>query len=224
MLNMSSLTNLIALSVMFFSFFIVGREGELIWSTGVFALSGGITNWLAIHMLFEKVPGLYGSGVIPNRFEEFKAGIRSMIVNEFFSIEKLENFFKGGGEHAVFDPDSLDYDRLFNSFVEAVNESSLGSMLAMFGGPTVLDPLKEPIKLKIREMAVEMFSGNGSFLDSEKIKGKIEGIIDSRLGELSPQGVKLIVQDMIRSHLGWLVVWGGVFGGLIGFLVEFLGG
>ena len=24
------------------------------------------------HMLFEKVPGLYGSGVIPARFEDFK--------------------------------------------------------------------------------------------------------------------------------------------------------
>ena len=28
-------------------------------------LSGGLTNWLAVHMLFEKVPLLYGSGAIP---------------------------------------------------------------------------------------------------------------------------------------------------------------
>ena len=40
-----------------------------------FALSGGITNWIAIHMLFEKIP-FYGSGVIPKRFEEFKTGIK----------------------------------------------------------------------------------------------------------------------------------------------------
>ena len=52
---------------------------------GLFALSGGLTNWLAIHMLFEKVPLLYGSGVIPNRFEDFKNGIKNLIMNEFFS-------------------------------------------------------------------------------------------------------------------------------------------
>jgi uncharacterized membrane protein YheB (UPF0754 family) len=28
--------------------------------------------------------------------------------------------------------------------------------------------------------------------------------------------VKELVQNLIKEHLGWLVVWGGVFGGLIG--------
>jgi hypothetical protein len=36
------------------------------------------------------------------------------------------------------------------------------------------------------------------------------------LQELTPEQVKLIVQKMIRQHLGWLVVWGGVIGGLMG--------
>ena len=36
-------------------------------------------------MLFEKVPGLYGSGVVPSRFEEFKEGIRSLIMTQFFT-------------------------------------------------------------------------------------------------------------------------------------------
>ena len=46
---------------------------------GLFALSGGLTNWLAIHMLFERIPFLYGSGVIPERFEDFKQGIASSL-------------------------------------------------------------------------------------------------------------------------------------------------
>ena len=33
--------------------------------------------------------------------------------------------------------------------------------------------------------------------------------------------VKEIIQKMIRSHLGWLVVWGGVFGSLIGLASSF---
>jgi hypothetical protein len=34
--------------------------------------------------------------------------------------------------------------------------------------------------------------------------------------------VKEIMQQMIRDHLGWLVVWGGVFGGLIGLVTTFI--
>ena len=61
---------------------------------GSFALSGGLTNWLAIHMLFEKVPILYGSGVIPERFEDFKQGIRELILTEFFQYHRSINFLK----------------------------------------------------------------------------------------------------------------------------------
>ncbi|MBB1382711.1 DUF445 domain-containing protein, partial [Shewanella sp. SR41-2] len=31
-----------------------------------------------------------------------------------------------------------------------------------------------------------------------------------------------IIQDMIKTHLGWLVVWGGVFGGIIGAVAALL--
>ena len=36
-------------------------------------------------MLFDRVPLLYGSGVIPRRFNEFKQGIKDLILNEFFT-------------------------------------------------------------------------------------------------------------------------------------------
>ena len=67
-MNKSMITNLIALVTV-----LAGYLGEqpIVFTMGLFALSGAITNWLAVHMLFEKVPLLYGSGVIPARFEEF---------------------------------------------------------------------------------------------------------------------------------------------------------
>ena len=113
---------------------------------GLFALSGGLTNWIAIHMLFEKVPFLYGSGVIPNRFEDFKNGIKNLIMNEFF-IYYLEKFLKNKTDQAGDDIiKNLDYDKIFVKLVEAIEESSLGSMLGMLGGKKALDPLKEPVK------------------------------------------------------------------------------
>jgi len=83
MINMSGWTNLIALLLTIAGYFIP-KYGEVVTATGAFALSGAFTNWIAIYMLFDKVPYLYGSGVIPMRFEEFKSGIKHLIVTEFF--------------------------------------------------------------------------------------------------------------------------------------------
>jgi predicted alpha/beta superfamily hydrolase len=32
--------------------------------------------------------------------------------------------------------------------------------------------------------------------------------------------VKELVEEMIRTHLGWLIVWGNLFGGLIGLICQ----
>lgn len=77
-MNKSILTNLIATIVLAVGW---GLQNDLIMMVGLFALSGALTNWLAIHMLFEKVPGLVGSGVIPARFEEFKVAIKTLMID-----------------------------------------------------------------------------------------------------------------------------------------------
>ncbi len=199
---------------------------------GVFALSGAITNWIAIHMLFERVPFLYGSGVIPAHFEEFKRGIQDLIMRQFFTQENIERFLQREEDSAQqlfnVEPllDRLDYDKLFQGLVEAISESSFGSMLAMVGGVEALEPLKEPFCKKIRLTLVEMTESDAFIealhegINAHQISGDlvndIEEIVEKRLDELTPDMVKNIIQRMIKEHLGWLVVWGGVFGGLIG--------
>jgi len=77
--NKSIVTNLIALILTLVGYFL---GNHLLFTIGLFALSGAITNWLAVHMLFEKVPFLYGSGVIPARFEDFKIAIRHLMMEQ----------------------------------------------------------------------------------------------------------------------------------------------
>ena len=95
MINKSLATNTIA-----FLFAVLGQYSpyypDVLFSVGIFAFSGAITNWLAVHMLFEKIPFLYGSGVIPNRFEEFKEGIRHLIMSQFFTAENIGKFMNEG--------------------------------------------------------------------------------------------------------------------------------
>ncbi|GIS36739.1 MAG: hypothetical protein Ct9H90mP8_1590 [Pseudomonadota bacterium] len=86
-------TNLAALILTLSSIWAVEPWKQSLLQTGLFALSGAVTNWLAIHMLFERVPGLYGSGIIPLHFEDFKRGIHDLIMKQFFSKGKTWSDF-----------------------------------------------------------------------------------------------------------------------------------
>lgn len=224
MINKSILTNIVTLLITIYGSISPIYSAE-IFMAGLFGLSGGLTNWLAIHMLFEKVPFLLGSGVIPLRFKEFKEGIRNLIMHEFFSSKSIEHFAKEKKSSANDIIEKIDYEEIYKKFVEAIKESPLGSMLEMVGGEKALEPLKNPLKKKIKETISELMLNHfeNESASSNKFKDEIESIIDSRLNELSPEHVKTIIKDIIHKHLGWLVVWGGVFGFMIGLILGFLG-
>ena len=226
MFNKSLTTNLVALVIIAIGY-TSPVYSEIIYMTGLFALSGGVTNWLAIHMLFEKVPFFYGSGVIPSRFKEFKLGIKQLVMNEFFTPENIETFMGKQSEAFATDmKDAIDFDRVFTGLVEAIEGSSMGSMLGMVGGKKALEPLKEPVTMKLQEIMLEM-KDKASAVSEEKsltssLLFRVEQIVDQRLDELTPVQVKNIIQEMIRKHLGWLVVWGGAVGGFIGLGVSII--
>ncbi|MDE1331968.1 DUF445 domain-containing protein [Vibrio aestuarianus] len=227
-MNKSLVTNIIALVLLGAGYQL---DNQIALYAGLFAFSGAITNWLAIHMLFEKVPGLYGSGVIPARFEEFKAAIKNLMMEQFFTESNIDRFLNKemtGSKTLNLEPviAKVDFNPTFDSLVEVIAQSSFGGMLAMFGGTEALQPLKQPFVEKMQQSVVDISQSDSvkqalkEQLESpammEEIKANIENIIDQRLNELTPKLVKEMVQKMIKQHLGWLVVWGGVFGGLIG--------
>lgn len=227
MMNKSLITNVVSLLLIAIGY-MSPVYSEHIKTMGLYSFSGAITNWLAIHMLFEKVPGLYGSGIITERFQEFKVGIRSLVMNQFFTKENFEKFMSESSssilkieEDTVME--TIDFDKVFEKLKEAIMESSFGGMLGMFGGPSALDGLKPQFEAKFREIIADIIKDENFIKNltskSEASGGVFESIqelVDGRLDELTPRMVKDIIQDMIKVHLGWLVVWGGVFGALIG--------
>jgi len=231
-MNKSLLTNVIAATVCGGTYACPEFTGkQTLFLSGLFALSGALTNWLAVHMLFEKVPGFYGSGIITLRFEEFKAGIRSLIMENFFTEENFARVSREALPHEI-EPDlvmdKIDLDRMFDGFVSVVKASSFGSMLDMFGGTEALEPLRDPFKGEFKGQlsgilsSIDISSLIQQETDFETFKSRIGNMVDVRLNELTPKHVKEIIADMIRQHLGWLVVWGGVFGAFIGFLSTLL--
>ncbi|EGU45789.1 DUF445 family protein [Vibrio splendidus] len=229
-MNKSVLTNVIALALLAGGY---TTANQYLLYAGLFAFSGAITNWLAIHMLFEKVPGLYGSGVIPARFEEFKAAIKQLMMEQFFTESNIDRFLSSemsGGQSLNLEPviKKIDFNPAFDSLINVIENSQFGGMLAMFGGTEALEPMKAPFVEKMQESVIEISKSDSvknaikEELESpammDEIKENIEAIIDQRLNELTPKLVKEMVQTMIKKHLGWLVVWGGVFGGVIGLI------
>lgn len=231
--NKSLLTNLVSLALIGIGY-ISPLYGHNLKTMGLYAFSGAITNWLAIHMLFEKVPGLYGSGIITERFQEFKAAIRNLIMNQFFTKENFEKFMSNNSSGLIKIEEetimqSIDFDKVFNKLKGAILESPFGGMLNMFGGAAALEPLKPQFEVKFKEIISEMLADENfiknltqSGESSVSLSSSVEEMVEGRLNELTPQMVKEIIQEMIREHLGWLVVWGGVFGALIGLVTTFI--
>lgn len=226
-LNKSFITNVLALALVLLSF-VTPIYSSILLYTGLFALSGAITNQLAIYMLFEKVPFLYGSGIITLKFEEFKKSIKELIMGQFFTKEQLDNFFKSEETKIDISPiiENTDFAPAYEALKASVMESSFGGMLSMFGGEKALEPLKKSFVKRLKSSVVaitktEAFnkvlerSLSSSTVSDDLIK-KIERLVDARLDELTPVMVKEIIKNMIKEHLSWLVLWGGVFGGLLG--------
>jgi len=227
MINKSLITNLVSIFIICIGYF-YKDEYSFILLTGVFALSGSITNWIAVHMLFEKIPFLYGSGVILDRFEDIKLGIKNLILQELFTETQINNFLldsnEGVSEKII---EKIDFDKVFIGLVEAIEGSQLGGMLAMVGGRKALDPLKEPFTKKLKVIIEDFITDNTSNVanadTTASLLHKIENILDARLADLSPEDIKNIIQRMIKEHLGWLVVWGGFFGGFLGLVLSPIG-
>jgi uncharacterized membrane protein YheB (UPF0754 family) len=225
------MTNIISLIVTILGYAI---HNEILFMIGVFAFR----NSLAIHMLFEKVPFLYGSGVIENKFSQFKISIHNLIMNQFFTQEALNRFFETEVNSAK---NSIDFEKIltktdfspaYESLKESVMQSSFGGMLSMFGGEAALEPLRDPFTQKLQKSIISITSSEAfQNVLNEAIKSpdfsndvyeKLSLIVNTRLEELTPKMVKDIIQEMIEEHLGWLVIWGAVLGALIGYASTFV--
>ncbi len=235
MIRTKSLTvNMAAALLIGASFLLPEHYAVYFLSTGLFALSGALTNHLAIHMLFERVPFLYGSGVIVLRFESFKSSIKQLMMAQFFTREQLDGFFAKEEKQIDLAPviERTDFSVAYDALAKTVMESSFGGMLGMFGGDKALEGLREPFTAKMKSAVLHITASEAfkaelqnSLQDSslsQDMLDAIEDVIDARLEEVTPEMVKEMVLELMREHLGWLVVWGGVVGGAFGLLSALL--
>jgi uncharacterized membrane protein YheB (UPF0754 family) len=206
-------TNLISLGLVVGSFFISQTFSNHLFYIGLFALSGSLTNQIAIHMLFNRVPLLYGSGIIELKFEDLKLSIRRVILEEFLSIDRIKT------QKINITPtiEKLDFSTSFDALLDSIVESKFAAMISLIGGVQALEALREPFTKRLKSSLIKL-SDKVEFQVGDSFSNNIDSIVQERLNELTPNMVKQMLLDIMREYLGWLVVWGGVFGGLIGFI------
>lgn len=227
-MDKSLLTNVVSVLLCGVGLLLPGFAGELVLTTGLYAVSGAVTNWMAIYMLFEKVPGFYGSGVIPARFSEFRAGIRTMMMEQFFNADNVGKVMAAATDGKALADTLLprvDFNRAFDGLTDIILQSSFGTALSMFGGARALQPLREPFVGRMQEFLRSVAEDREVLAEiaghsTDALLLRVEGIVDQRLQQMTPALVKQIMQQMIERHLGWLVVWGGVVGALMGLAVA----
>jgi len=199
-----------------------GREScsyMFVLGTGLFAVSGGVTNWVAIKMLFNKVPGLYGTGIIPGKFKEIRLVLKNVVMTNFFDETYLNFYLK----------DKVLKVDLEGKLTEFLNSDKLGAVLeAVLGDDAkIMVPIVRPflqktgvslapvLKEKIRKMDL--------MNDLESVNKQIDDMLTTRLEELTPEKVKLLLSEVMKEHLYWLIIWGNVFGGILGLISTAIG-
>jgi len=229
-----------------------GTAREFVVAMALFAFSGGITNALAVKMLFDRIPGLIGSGVIPARFREIRTKVKQLILEHFFDQDHLQQYFKDfegdvgwqkylkgttrsrGPLAGVIEKqwDKLTAPEVVQPMIdqqmEKLLDSSVGGMLLMVGVETVKPAVNQFVSSFVASLQTKVLESASQFgeeelgveLDEEKviedIRVNVDRLLEKKLEQLDAGTVKRMMEEVIRHHLGWLVVWGNVFGGLLG--------
>lgn len=163
-------------------------------SISLYGLSGSITNSLAIKMIFDKIPFIWGSGIIEKNFSLFQVKLKETL---------MEHLFNQG-----FKLESLDVEMVADRLHEQLQHSQL-AMITKFITPLALTEL-------LKEMDLP------SIISQSLPPKMLESFITQQVQKLSPNDVKSLILKIMDEHLEWLIIWGAAFGVAIGLLSYLL--
>lgn len=213
-------------------------------SFGLFGFSGGITNWLAVKMLFDKIGVepyyLWGSGVIPRQFIAIREAVKNMILKMFFDRTFMQRYLNDRAKGMLEGVDlgaklksamaEPKFDGILEEKLTELSTKPEGMLIAtispMFGGMKGMVPVLKPFLASFGEellkVIVERFDVD-ELVSIDTVLREIELLLNEKLKMITPEMVKELLEEVIHEHLGWLVVWGNIFGGAIGLISAIVG-
>eukprot|EP00944_MAST-04C_sp_MAST-4C-sp1_P003564 g3564.t1 len=242
-----SVSNYITFVILLISVFLYAAVGKVqpipyILSFGLFGFAGGFTNWLAVKMLFDKIPFLYGSGVIPRQFKEIRETVKTTIMATFFDEQYLGTYLndrskdllgkidlEGRIKKIVDDPSTEELIAAKLQEMAATPEGAFLAMVPMMMPGMTMRSIAALMKPALAGFATEMATKMKDsfditeFVSVDNVRDEIDALMTEKLQELTPPIVKKLMEDVIREHLGWLIIWGNIFGGALGLISQAVG-
>lgn len=207
---------------------------EVLMAAGLFGFTGGVTNWVGLKLIFNRIPGLFFSGAISKNFVTARKLMANFILEEFFSPSQVRTYVKDKkssylkAEHIDNQLekllDSRRAENMIHEQLDVLMGTPEGLRLRMLGVTKAkLAPLVKPQLLKFKTQIVPLVLSSMESVDllnADHLREQIVDLISSRTHELSAQQVKQLVEDAVYRHLSWIVFWGSVLGAFVGCAAE----
>ena len=179
------------------------------------ALTGWITNWIAVKMLFHpKEPKnfflLKVQGVFPKRQSIMAEKLGHIVASELFSIDDVVEKMKSSENKDVF----IFIEKKIDDFINVKLLESM-PMLAMF----LNDDLKNKIKSTLLKEITEVIPG---VIDSyaHKLKSEIDvkSVVYDKVVNFSSDKLEEILYSIMKKEFKFIELLGGLLGFIIGFI------
>ena len=179
------------------------------------ALTGWITNWVAVKMLFHpKEPKNFlffkVQGVFPKRQKAMAEKLGHIVASELFSIDDVVEKMKSSDNSEIFGF----VEQKIDDFINAKLPSSM-PMLAMF----LNDDLKNKIKTTLLQEISQVIPG---VIDSyaKKLKNEIDvkSIVYEKVVNFSSDKLEDILYSIMKKEFKFIELLGGILGFIIGLI------
>lgn len=192
----------------------------LIYSLPVLAaLTGWVTNYLAIKMLFhprKKIRILFFSiqGIFPKRQDVLAERLGRIVSKELFSFKDIKDRFTSTSTAIEI---NKVLDEKLEDFMDVKLKSTL-PMLSMFLNSDAKSRIKETLHIEFQNILPDILNRYSEKLERDI---DIEKIVASKVSTFSSDKLEQILYSIMKKEFKFIEILGGVLGFIIG-LIQLL--
>ncbi len=177
-------------------------------------LTGWVTNWVAIKMLFHprkpmKILGFTIQGVFPKNQQKIAEKLGQIVGKELLSFSEIEQKVTDPGNLQKLKPEiEAHIDTFLNHKLKEVFP-----MLSMFIGEKTTSQLKDAFLLELEALFPVLMKGYMAKLQNDL---DLEKIVTGKVAAFSTEKLENILLQITKNEFKFLEILGGILGFVIG--------
>jgi uncharacterized membrane protein YheB (UPF0754 family) len=180
------------------------------------ALTGWITNYLAIKMLFhprekKRIFFVEIQGIFPKRQHILAARLGQIVAKELFSFQDIKRHFTSTGTAGEI---NHVLDEKLEDFLENKLKESM-PMLGMFMNADIKNKIKATLHDEFKDILPDILTRYSEKLERDI---DIESIVSSKVAAFSSDKLEQILFSIMKKEFRFIELLGGVLGFVIGLI------